>query len=275
MGPSLEQLHLSLYSKVNNQYTLYADPTYRNAKFYDQIIPVETKAGYFLCRLNQQWGLAYKNAKELIKPGYDTILPCRFITNVAMRGFGNFLTMQWMVKKDNKWGVINPENPVFNIPVLYDSIIPENYYHYLVKQEGRWGTINDTGGINIQPQMDLSYTHKDYLPVLAKYRNILMAGKVKNGYQLYSNLPIPLNEIYDTVTVNKWLYPDYFTLEHNGLKGKAFEWQERFYVLPCKYLSISPRENDIEFGHCLFTLVTLPNFKEAYIRQDGKAFFEP
>jgi hypothetical protein len=261
--------------KVGNKYTIDKDPEDLKAKFYDHIIPINRFNEFFLCQLNHQWGLVSKNSLEYIAPIWDTIMPCEFLSRARIQGYGNFLFNQWLVKKDGKWGIMSPDAPKFNIPVLYDSIIPENYNHYVVKQNGLWGAISDTGTTEIKCEVDLSYSGLYQMPILAMNRHIVMVGKVDNGYKLYSNQNIANTAIYDRVIPYSRFNNEVLTLIKNDLKGMVFESNGVYCILPCKYKAIYSNHSGILFGNTKFIFVTLPNDQEGYVRQDGKEFFNP
>lgn len=262
-------------SVENKKYTLDPNPKSKNAKFYDLIVPVFSRPNYYLYKNNHLCGLVLKNGIDWIDPIWDTIIPCDFISKAPMKGLGNFMFLQWLVRKNGKWGVQCPESPKFNITAQYDSIIPENYYHYLVRQNGFWGAISDTGKFEIPCRVDLSYTGLYKLPLLTWEKTIVMVGKVGNGYKLFSNCDLRDTTVYDNVEVNERFKNDFLTIYKNGLRGKVFEWRGRIYVLPTKYTAIYASNNDLQYGDSKFIFVRLPDGNEGYVRQDGKEFFEP
>jgi len=55
---------------------------------------------------------------------------------------------KYLVKMNNKWGLINEKGDII-IPIIYNDLIHMEYDEYYVGQSGKWGVINENNEIII------------------------------------------------------------------------------------------------------------------------------
>jgi hypothetical protein len=75
-----------------------------------------------------------------------------------------------IIKKENKYGIINSENETI-IPIIYDEIkSSQNWRYFIIKQKNKIGLINVNGTVTKQPIYDSIELRKEY--IVLKRKNI-------------------------------------------------------------------------------------------------------
>lgn len=90
----------------------------------------------------------------------------KFINTIRHYSFGE--KFYQIIKKENRYGVINSNNE-FVIPLMYDEIkSSENWEYFIVKSKGKFGIVNTEGKIIINPIYDDIIFHDEYVTLIQR-----------------------------------------------------------------------------------------------------------